>query len=622
MNKLPAKQIYLLTIIIVGIIALSVYSTYALFTLETETSDIVTIYTPKSLTISENIYEYQQLTIEPNTIATTDIDINNAYEYDVCYSVWYKIIEENIDINKVQIFQNNSKTLTSSGVLTSSNSIRVTITIINDNKEPVKINLGTIGSQKENNSCSLNLDEDKNLINEVYENIEILNTKILENKDNKTKSESNYITYQNERDKITYKNTDKIYISDKFNYNNELFTLEEPLYLTMQEIAERKYIKNDEEIKIEFENIYFCKEDSKCTILYKINELIQEEIDKPEATLETPSEEETIEFEYYITKYNKLIGYMEGTNGLRKINQKDYVFYGDNPNNYIYYNCETNNISTCELWRIIGFFYDEETQKYNTKIIREQSIGKYPINQVEEESPKEEIELTWETSTLNKYLNEEYKLINNSELIIETNKQQLETLTSLEDTIKILDNKIEDNTTENVEESEIENKISILSLSDYINASTCEKEKLNEYNEVCLKNNWLNNIEIEKEWTLTQKEIIEVEEETTNEEQTEPIEENNDNQENHTTEETTTETPEETNEEINQTENNLTQTPNEPEQLEETEKEIINYAYWVGNEINEGNVIDLLDIRPVVYLKSRMLLVSGDGTFTSPYVLK
>ena len=61
MNKLPAKQIYLLTIIIVGIIALSVYSTYALFTFESETSDIVSIHTPKSLKISENIYPINRL---------------------------------------------------------------------------------------------------------------------------------------------------------------------------------------------------------------------------------------------------------------------------------------------------------------------------------------------------------------------------------------------------------------------------------------------------------------------------------------------------------------------------------------------------------------------------------
>ena len=77
-EKLPTKQIYLLLIIIVGIIALSVYSTYAIFTFEGETSNIVSMYTPNSLTISEDIYEYKQITVGKNSYVTTDIDIYNA----------------------------------------------------------------------------------------------------------------------------------------------------------------------------------------------------------------------------------------------------------------------------------------------------------------------------------------------------------------------------------------------------------------------------------------------------------------------------------------------------------------------------------------------------------------
>ena len=140
MNKLPAKQIYLLSIIIIGIITLSVYSTYALFTLETETSDIVSIHTPNSLTISENIYEYQQIKVEPNKVTTTDIDIYNSFEYDVCYSVWYKVVGKNIDESKVQVFEKSAGTRTSNGVLTVNNNVRVTIGIINDTDEEVKIN--------------------------------------------------------------------------------------------------------------------------------------------------------------------------------------------------------------------------------------------------------------------------------------------------------------------------------------------------------------------------------------------------------------------------------------------------------------------------------------------------
>ena len=75
MNKIPVKQIYLLSIIIIGIIALSLYSTYALFTFENTIDNVVSIHTPKSLSISENIYEYQQVIVEPNSVTTTDIDI-------------------------------------------------------------------------------------------------------------------------------------------------------------------------------------------------------------------------------------------------------------------------------------------------------------------------------------------------------------------------------------------------------------------------------------------------------------------------------------------------------------------------------------------------------------------
>ena len=69
MNKLPTKQIYLLVVIITGIIALSVYSTYAIFTFEGTTGNIVSIYTPNSLEISESISEYKQITVPKNSIA-------------------------------------------------------------------------------------------------------------------------------------------------------------------------------------------------------------------------------------------------------------------------------------------------------------------------------------------------------------------------------------------------------------------------------------------------------------------------------------------------------------------------------------------------------------------------
>lgn len=592
MNKLPTKQIYLLFIIIVGIIALSVYSTYALFTFESSTDDIVTIHTPKSLTISENIYEYQQITVQPNKITTTDIDIHNTQESELCYSVWYKILGDIETQNKIQIFEKTNETLKTSGVITPGTHLRITIVIINDNDSEVKINLGTIGTQKQDNSCSLNLSEDKNVITSSYKNLDILTTKILENKEEKYEIEENYLTYKDINEKITFKSDDKMFASIKFNYEKELFTIDAEKELTFEEIIDEYHLQID--------NIYFCKDGKKeCNILYKINEIEKEEIiieneDKPDDKL----------IYYHIIKSEKMIGYSKGENGLRKVNNNDYVYYGDNPNNYIYYNCLNNDdLNTCEIWRIVGFFYNEQTKEYNPKIVRSDSIGKFQYDyKMEDEENKSSN--NWNESTLNKYLNEEYKLKNNYDIYIEEFVQEVERIPNLEIDIKNM----------KLKEEKINSKINILSLSDYINSSTCEKEKINQYDNLCLTNNWLNNIEVKEEWSITSKEVEKIEEPIEEENEEEPTEENIE------TENQTEETPTEE----NTIEENITDenTETQEETQEEENKYIINYVYSIGNNILEKDVNDNLDVRPVVFLKSRMILLDGDGSFEKPYIIK
>lgn len=563
MNKLPTKQIYLLFIIVVGIIALSVYSTYALFTYESSTSEIVSIHTPNSLKISENIYEYNRLEIEANSVMTTDIDIYNRYDYNLCYSIWYKVIENNnIDANKVQIFENSEEVLTSSGILTAINNIRVKLTIINDNDEPVKIKLGTIGIKSENASCALNLDKDKKVISNSYNNPQNLNEKLLEEIDKIKEEEANYYTYTIKDKIITYNSADKLYISETFTYEDELFTLEKPEYLTIKEIFNEKYSKD--------KTIYFCKENDKCSILYKLNELEQQEIEenKEIEIKEQQQEDEEIEKEIYydIKEYDKMVGYLKSSNGLRKINETDYVYYGDNPDNFIYYNCKNNNDpSTCELWRIVGIYFDETKEKYNLKIIRNESIGKYQYNEITEEN---EVNLSslWGDTTLHKYLNEEYTIIDEYNNYIEELEQPIEKIPNLEIELKNI----------NQLSQKLTSKVNLLKLSDYLNASSCQKDKINKYDETCFTNNWLNNPEMGLEWTMTSKEFVE---ETENID----IKEKNEILENY---------------------------------------EINDFIYAVDNSIFENDFTDNLEARPVVFLKSRMLLIEGDGTFEKPYIIK
>lgn len=552
MNKLPAKQIYLLAIIIIGIIALSVYSTYALFTFESSTSNIVNIHIPKSLQISENTYEYQQLVVEPNAVITTDVDIYNRYDYDICYSIWYKLVGNNIDESKVQIFENSNKVLTTSGLLTKESDIRVTITIINDFDKQIKVNLGTIGTQKNGDVCSINLENDKKTINVSYDNPKNLSETILEKKDEIKEEETNYLTYKNENKVINYKETDKIYISEKFTYSNELFTLEDSKYLTLKELIEEKYLEN--------KNIYFCQNSDKCQIIYKLTTLEKKETKK--------QENNEIEISYDITNYDKLVGYSKGTSGIRKVNNQDYIFYGDNPNNFIYYNCKNNNdTNTCELWRIVGLFYNKETNKYNAKIIKNDSIGKYQFDSQELNNSKS-LNSIYQDSTLYKYLNKEYKFINNYDMYIDEVKQELEEINSLDTSIKNMKavNQI------------INSKVNLINLSDYLYTSSCQENIINNYNEQCLKSNWLNNIELEKTWTITFKETKEVNKETDDED----IETESNNELNNNTK----------------------------------------YLYSHGNNINEVSANEYLEVRPVLFLKSRILLIDGDGTLENPYIIK
>ncbi|MBQ9318259.1 MAG: hypothetical protein IJR82_01320 [Bacilli bacterium] len=52
--------------------------------------------------------------------------------------------------------------------------------------------------------------------------------------------------------------------------------------------------------------------------------------------------------------------------------QTEYRYIGDNPNNYVYFNCDTldnQNSDTCEIWRIIGVFdVDDGTGNYEQRI--------------------------------------------------------------------------------------------------------------------------------------------------------------------------------------------------------------------------------------------------------------
>lgn len=89
----------------------------------------------------------------------------------------------------------------------------------------------------------------------------------------------------------------------------------------------------------------------------------------------------------------------------------DYRYIGDNPNNYIYFDCtDDSDVSTCEVWRIIGVFSveneDGSTEK-KIKIIRNKGIGNYSWN-YKEGLPELELLNDWSVSSLKDELNTNY----------------------------------------------------------------------------------------------------------------------------------------------------------------------------------------------------------------------
>ena len=76
-------------------------------------------------------------------------------------------------------------------------------------------------------------------------------------------------------------------------------------------------------------------------------------------------------------------------------------YYGANPNNYIYFNCETYPNTNCEVWRIIGVFDGK------LKLIRNESIGKYSWDNKNTSTGAESAngKNDWSTARLMKLLN-------------------------------------------------------------------------------------------------------------------------------------------------------------------------------------------------------------------------
>ena len=186
------KKNYLLGLIVLGLISLSVYSTYAMFTSSVETNDIVSL-SASTLPTNSEIVEYERLTIKSKEKKVIEYTVNNNTNNSLYYGVWYEMISpssinDDIVIGKSEDTQNDTL-----GQLSSESNAKVLFVIENKTDSNIVVNVG-VGYSK---TSSLNLPTNRNLITEVYKESVLATEYItdLYNNASKTTITNNNINY-------------------------------------------------------------------------------------------------------------------------------------------------------------------------------------------------------------------------------------------------------------------------------------------------------------------------------------------------------------------------------------------------------------------------------------------
>ena len=160
--KLKIKETYLLLIIVIGLVSLSVYTTYALFTASTTIDDVVSFNA--TLNTDNNLIEYEMITLSPGEVKMVEINVNNTYSTSLYYGAWYQIVSPS-DTSDIVVGLTDDNTSSGSGALAKTSSIKLIVGLANNSSKTAVINIGTVGSTTSN----LNLPTGRNLIPEGFD---------------------------------------------------------------------------------------------------------------------------------------------------------------------------------------------------------------------------------------------------------------------------------------------------------------------------------------------------------------------------------------------------------------------------------------------------------------------
>lgn len=147
MNRI--KEIYLLFLIVIGLISLSLYSTYALFTASVEIDQVVEL--EATISTDNSFMEYDVITLEPGELKYIEVNVANSYTTtDLYYGVWYDVAYSD-NTNGINIGTYTTADDTApSGKVSKGSSVDLVVAIQNISSSNVTVNLGSIGSETSN----------------------------------------------------------------------------------------------------------------------------------------------------------------------------------------------------------------------------------------------------------------------------------------------------------------------------------------------------------------------------------------------------------------------------------------------------------------------------------------
>ena len=157
MSKFKIRESYLLLLIVLGLVSLGIYTTYALFTASTTINDVVGI--TATLDIGKSLTEYEVITVQPNETKLIELNVVNSYNGNIYYGAWYQIVKGNSNDIDIGLYtEKNSNP--GSGSLSASSNINLLVGITNNSTSSITLYIGVKGSL----TNELNLGNNKILI--------------------------------------------------------------------------------------------------------------------------------------------------------------------------------------------------------------------------------------------------------------------------------------------------------------------------------------------------------------------------------------------------------------------------------------------------------------------------